>query len=85
MDRTIGGVERGIEIPKRNWGRPGYTREYMSRADLMEVSDSFHISTTSENHRRTQACVLAALRRQRSGKKFTTRTVEGGIRVWRVS
>ncbi|MCK5607059.1 hypothetical protein KAR91_34565 [Candidatus Pacearchaeota archaeon] len=84
MDRKIGEVEKEIPIPKVGSGRIGYSREYMSRADMMEIGDSFQVSTSKEDRRRVQACILGALRRQRSGKKFTTRILEDGVRVWRV-
>ena len=49
--------------------------------DIMEVGDSFLVPL----EKRASAASMCSKYRKASGKKFITRKVEGGFRVWRVS
>lgn len=69
-------IEKGIPIPNDGRGRiPKYPW------NEMEVGDSFFAAgmTTKE----LGSSLVGA--RKRTGKNFTSRTVEGGVRVWRIA
>jgi len=75
-------VERGVPIPDRRHGAPGkYPFEKMSQGDsfLLPVENEEDVDTV-----RRRIAAAASLYATRNGGKFTTRTVDGGIRVWRV-
>jgi hypothetical protein len=71
-------IEKGIPIPPKKGGKIFFP------FDEMEVGDSFFVPVKEKNMRRlvnNKASKYAG----KSGKKFTTRTVEGGIRCWRIA
>lgn len=73
-------IERGIPVPQPRGGRAKYPWRDM------QVGDSFYIEASSDKRRAQRAvsnCAVSAGRR--IGAKFSTRFVDGGIRVWRVS
>lgn len=52
----------------------------------MKVNDSFFVPTDEENKVRKRTAVYNALykfQRNNPGRKFTTRSFENGLRVWR--
>jgi hypothetical protein len=70
-------IEKGIPIPpQRPWGH-----ETIYPWRTMEIGDSFFISGKPMK----QAGSLAAKAAARTGQKFTLRTVDGGVRVWRIA
>ena len=71
-------VEKGVPLPARKNGDRATKYPFMR----MEVGDSFLIPCQGEECRKAQMRVSG--RKPTKGKKFTTRMVEGGIRVWRV-
>lgn len=75
-------IEKGIEVPS---GRCE-TKYPFSR---MEVGDSFFVPCAQAVKRKLQSNLgaygLRCASNQKSGQKFVTRQVEGGIRVWRVA
>jgi hypothetical protein len=66
-------IEKGIEIPPK--GLDQVTSE-------MEVGDSFFCSLTCLQPITVMACLSKY--GKDTGKKFTTRKVDGGTRAWRI-
>lgn len=58
---------------------------------VMEIGDSFFVPATEEEHKKLAASVrmsasqFARRNRKATGKKFTTRSVTGGVRCWRIA
>ena len=52
----------------------------------MEVGDSFLVACTDDQRRAvlTRVGVAANSHRRRHGRRYSSRTVSGGIRVWRI-
>lgn len=67
-------IDKGIPLPPRG-GRQRYPWQEM------EVGDSFFVEGASV---RSLSAAAAQVGR-RSGRKFSLRTVEGGVRCWRVA
>ncbi len=71
-------IEKGVPIPRRNpsfgWGLHGAVCR-------LEVGDSIFVANGKPNSVSASGRVAT----QRTGAKFTTRRVEGGVRIWRVS
>ena len=81
-------VEKGIPIPpiRRNGGTPG-GGEPKYPWPLMEVGDSFFVPTNS----REEAILMnlkigssATTFMKKHGVKFTARSLENGVRFWRI-
>lgn len=70
-------IEKNIPIPTSDFGK-GRPRIYP--LGDMDVGDSFF--TTSARNKVASAVSYYGLR---NGKKFAVRTVDGGVRVWRVA
>ena len=66
-------IEKGIEVPN-------YERYRKYPFEGMEIGDSFLVPHEMKN--RVQASASSYGRRK--NKRFLTRTVESGVRVWRV-
>jgi len=64
-------IEKGIAIPERNLSS-GRACKYPWKT--MEIGDSFFVSDTKPN---------SGMASKIYGRKFVSRTVDGGIRVWR--
>ena len=81
-------VEKGVPIPPRRWrggGPRGGDPKYPW--PLMEVGDSFFIPT----HSRDEAILMnlkigssATTYMRKHGVKFTARSLDDGVRYWRV-
>ncbi len=73
-------IEKGIPLPKQKHigPKPKYPLKEMG------VGDSFFVPGDNSRYNLSNN-VSAAARHNAPDKKFKTRTVEGGIRVWRVS
>lgn len=68
-------IEKGIEIPKSQKKNLKYPFRNM------EIGDSFFV----EKDRRLAAySIVSQFARQNPPMKFTTRVVDGGVRVWRI-
>ncbi len=89
--RTVYRLESDIPIPvrsprtarvERTWGIAGAVRR-------MEVSQSFLVRCSDKDRKIKRNRITAAARTQNQRKgtsiKLVTRSVEGGIRVWRVA
>jgi hypothetical protein len=68
-------IEKGVPFP----GPQG--RGLFGAVRRMEVGDSIFVADGKQN---TVSATGSAIGR-RTGRKFMTRKVEGGIRIWRVS
>lgn len=66
-------LERGLDIPERKTG-PKYPY------DRLELGDSFYL----EGGDLSKLCNANYREWRRTGKKFTARKVENGVRVWRI-
>lgn len=75
-------IDRGVEIPAPNIHNRN-SRIYPFRE--MEIGDSFLVPG-NENKKALQARVgsAACYYGKRNNSRFVTRSVEGGVRVWRV-
>lgn len=69
-------IEKGVPIPPKGGGRP-----IVYPFAEMDVGDSVLITNKTQAHASATSNKVGG----RLGRKFTTRKVEGGIRVWRVS
>ena len=73
-------IEKGIPVSGLTKGRRGSKYPF---AD-MEVGDSFLLPCGDKERVKTMARVSCSITRQKvTGKLFTARSAEGGIRVWR--
>jgi len=70
-------IDKNIPIPRPRGGG-NYKSKYPWR--YMEIGDSFFIETKSQKSAAAYARVVGP----RIGAKFATRSVPGGIRVWRI-
>lgn len=68
-------IEKGIPVPKQ----VGAGRRNKYPFDAMEVGDSFFIKDTKVKTI-SRTCGHHG---KRLGRKFASRTVDGGVRVWR--
>ena len=71
---------RGLVPPPTREGRRRYPW------DKMKKGDQFFVAATDEEARRTQQTLSTAACQygKNHGMEFTTRRVEGGVRVWRI-
>lgn len=72
-------IERGVPVPKRNQSR----RESKYPCAEMEIGDSFFIPAGQVKAPAAYAVAVSANKRFPE-RKFVPRTVEGGMRIWRV-
>ena len=76
-------IEKGIPVADRNYVRSRISYPFKD----MKIGDSFMIKTNKKNHTSKRgSLVSAAIHYSKTDKTFhyVTRTVEGGIRLWRV-
>jgi hypothetical protein len=66
-------LERGLDIPNRRTS-PKYPY------DQLELGDSFYI----QDAELSKVCNANYREWRRTGKKFTARKVDQGVRVWRI-
>lgn len=88
-------LEKGVPIPLIKIGRPIISNRWTDMIEGMEVSDSFLIPIDMDNEderaleiSKMQTRFNGGMKRHRGrnsgfSSKFVTRTVEGGLRVWR--
>ena len=69
-------IEKDIPIPPR---RRVVDKGGVATLKRMEIGDSVLFLT-----RKQAGVAIQELKRNKDPRKFTTRTVEGGIRVWRI-
>jgi hypothetical protein len=69
-------IDKGVPAPNEHWSRNRVKYPFKS----MEVGDSF-FTETSRVAVTSAACGYA----RRNGVKFTTRSENGGTRVWRIA
>jgi uncharacterized protein (DUF2249 family) len=71
-------IEKSVPLPKKEDGRKRTKFPW----DSMEVGDSFFVEGTK---RTSMSSNITQINATRAPKKFTQRSVEGGVRVWRVA
>jgi hypothetical protein len=79
-------IENSIPIPATK--RPGAGRRGTYPFAALEVGQSFFVpNQPGKTNRRLRTAIggLAQYITKKTGYRFTSRTVEGGIRVWRVA
>ena len=75
-------IEPGIPLPSR--GRaPGSGRKPLYPFMLLEIGDSFYVACDKCKYKSVTA--NAHNTAKRLGRKFTVRTVAGGVRIWRIA
>lgn len=74
-------IEKYIPIPDINTINRKRSTKYPF--DEMEIGDSFFISCEEEDKRRIGVNIISNAGR-RKPKRFTTLSVEGGMRCWRI-
>ncbi len=70
-------IERGVPFPATA------PRAQLYPFHEMEVGDSFFVPDSTTN--RLGSAAHAYVRSRKPGAKFTCRTIDGGVRVWRIS
>ncbi|MEY5061651.1 MAG: hypothetical protein RIS45_1572 [Planctomycetota bacterium] len=77
-------IEKGVALPPKsnNQGRPVYPFQDLVREG---VGSSFFVPCEGKEQTYVQQtlCALAAAYKRRSEMEFTTRKVDGGVRIWR--
>ena len=68
-------IDDGIPLPKR----PGGGRIAKYPWDRLEVGQSFFVPTPPK-----YLASMASAAGKKRGRRFSSRTVDGGVRVWRV-
>ncbi len=73
-------IEKGVEMPEiKPWGRRA---KYPLRE--MNVGDSFFVPCPLDKKKMIVQSITGSARQKRfPDKKFTSRSVEGGVRCWR--
>ena len=74
-------IEKGVPIPKVPYGAKKKPEKYPFLS--MDVGDSFFIPGMESKI--VTAYISSWRRRVGNSKKFSVRTMDGGIRVWRVA
>lgn len=78
--RTIK-IEKGIEIPSR-LRKSGKPSKYPFAQ--LEVGESFLVRTTSKKSKVNRQVGLCSSFRKYAPKRFTSRTIAEGVRIWRI-
>ena len=75
-------IEKGIPVPIAS-----RTRKENLPLGKMEVNDSFFFPAGKEESYRIRGRIsqAASHMKNRTGEVFTVRTVEGGVRCWRIA
>ena len=77
-------IEDNIPLPPAKRGRFGEKGSGLDGAlTRLQVGQSILVPNKSQKHVSASARVCA--RRMADGRKFATRVVDGGVRVWRVA
>lgn len=78
-------IDKGVAIPNPRQAAGGRPAIYPWRE--MGVGDSFLVSLNGDTTRKVQRRMtsLASAAAQRLGFRFSTRIVDGGVRVWRTA
>lgn len=72
-------IEKGVPLPERAGGFRG---AFMSAVRAMEVGDSLFAAGKKGSNVSATGRVVGE--RMKDGRKYTIRTVEGGVRIWRI-
>lgn len=82
-------IERGIQVSERRVPMPKSRRgrKAIYPFEKMKVGDSFLAPVTGTDSRKIESkrCSIFNCARKHKPKRFITRVVNGGIRVWRVA
>jgi hypothetical protein len=73
-------IEKGVPIPKLTRG-PGVKSQFRLALERMETGDSVFLAGGKGS---SLSPIIAYFRKQIPGIRFTVRSVEGGVRVWRI-
>lgn len=76
-------IEKGIPLPARRNGREFLSKWAFLRT--MEVGDSVFLERHGKPKLGSRVATQLWIHKSRYGLKFAWRTVEGGIRIWRIA
>lgn len=85
INLSIGSVEKNVPYPVPKSRQPKRRKNNKYPFLKMEIGDSFHISARSKLERELARSRICGAASNVKGKKFSTRTFDDGIRVWRVA
>ena len=74
-------IEKGVPIPVKKSGAG--MGPFSQTAEALDVGDSFVCDYVAKCS--TAQGLLQHIRRKHPKRSFTTRKVEGGVRVWRIA
>ena len=74
-------IEKDIPIPHSRL--TGNRKKYPF--ENMEIGDSFFVQVVNIFEKRKRASSIIACARRELPKKFISRQVDGGVRIWRIS
>ena len=73
-------IEKNIPIPEKFTGKAGAFKEISLAAMSMEIGESVFLKLTVN-----KAIAKFSYVSKKHGRKFTSRSIDGGTRVWRVA
>lgn len=83
-DAAVFKIEKDVPLAPHGNSRGGNgQRKYP--VDQMSVGDSFFVPLGTRTHVQVQSAIQRAVNRYGAHGKYTTRKVEGGVRVWRIA
>lgn len=74
-------IEDGVPLP--GFGRGSKERGLAHALRQMQIGQSILVPDRDQRHVSSQACATAKF--ATDGRRYTTRVVDGGVRVWRVA
>lgn len=72
-------IEKNIPIPARSGGAGPEANSLAGKLRAMDVGDSIFLAGKKQTNVVTQSGAIG----RPLGRKFATRVVEGGVRIWR--
>ena len=77
-------IDKNIPIPSERSNRLSHSCPF----DEMKVGDSFFIDLPVDKiearRLRTTFSAMACAQRKKNGHRFTSRSIDGGLRIWRI-
>ncbi len=73
-------IEQNIPMPRRTGGPSGVKYPFRE----MQIGDSFLVATTDERGRAKAAIYYYTHSPDGKGRRFSSRKVSGGYRIWRI-
>jgi hypothetical protein len=70
-------IEKNVPMPSNHGPKPAYPWR------TMEVGDSFFVAVDKNSQRHRSICAQSSMAGKQLDRQFTTRWVDGGVRIWR--